>query len=73
MRIPGLRVVAEDDTILVAGSRCGRKLRYRRRLAEIDAQDDAPEEVHDEFLRDLDEERRRQRRPSAFERLLVSL
>ncbi len=38
-----------------------------RRLAEIDAQDDTPEEVYDEFMRNLDEERRRQGRPPAFE------
>jgi hypothetical protein len=35
-------------------------------LAEIDAQDDTPEEVYDQFLRDIDEERRRQGRPPAF-------
>src|SRR5437899_3120679 len=28
-----------------------------RRLAEIDAEDDTPEEVYDEFMRNLDEER----------------
>jgi hypothetical protein len=38
-----------------------------RRLAEIDAEDDTPEEVYDEFMRNLDEERRRQGRPPAFE------
>ncbi len=38
-----------------------------RRLAEIDAADDTPEEVYDEFMRNLDEERRRQGRPPAFE------
>ena len=34
---------------------------------EIDAEDDTPEEVYDEFMRNLDEERRRQGRPPAFE------
>jgi hypothetical protein len=38
-----------------------------RRLAEIDAEDDTPEEVYDAFMRNLDEERRRQGRPPAFE------
>jgi hypothetical protein len=38
-----------------------------RRLAEIDAEDDTPEEVYDEFMRNLDDERRRQGRPPAFE------
>jgi hypothetical protein len=38
-----------------------------RRLAEIDAQDDTPDEVYDEVLRGIDEERRRQGRPPAFE------
>jgi hypothetical protein len=38
-----------------------------RRRAEIDAEDDTPEEVYDEFMRNLDEERRRQGRPPAFE------
>ncbi len=38
-----------------------------RRLAEIDAEDDTPHEVYDEFMRNLDEERRRQGRPPAFE------
>src|SRR5437016_1848396 len=38
-----------------------------RRLAEIDAEGDTPEEVYDEFMRNLDEERRRQGRPPAFE------
>jgi hypothetical protein len=38
-----------------------------RRLAEIDAEDDAPDEVYDEFMRNTDEERRRQGRPPAFE------
>ena len=72
MRIPGLRVVVEEDTILVAGSRCGRKLRCRRRRAEIDAQDDAAEEVHDEFLRDLRGAETSEATPG-FRRLLVSL
>ena len=36
-------------------------------LAEIDAQDDTPDEVYDEVLRGIDEERRRQGRPPAFE------
>jgi len=38
-----------------------------RRLAEIDAEDDTPDEIYDEFMRNLDEERRRQGRPPAFE------
>jgi hypothetical protein len=38
-----------------------------RRLAEIDGEDDTPEEVYDEIMRNLDEERRRQGRPPAFE------
>jgi hypothetical protein len=36
-------------------------------LAQIDAEDDTPDEVYDEFMRNLDEERRRQGRPPAFE------
>jgi hypothetical protein len=40
---------------------------YKRRLAEIDAEDDTPEEVYDQFMRNIDEERRRQGRPPAFE------
>jgi hypothetical protein len=39
----------------------------RKRLAEIDAEDDTPDEVYDEVLRGIDEERRRQGRPPAFE------
>jgi ribosomal protein L29 len=39
----------------------------RRELAEIDAQDNTPDEVYDEVLRGIDEERRRQGRPPAFE------
>jgi hypothetical protein len=38
-----------------------------RRLAEIDAEDDTPDDVYDDFMRNLDEERRRQGRPIAFE------
>lgn len=38
-----------------------------RELAEIDARDDTPDEVYDEVLHDIDEERRLQGRPSAFE------
>lgn len=38
-----------------------------RRLAEIDAADETPDEVYDEVLRGIDEERRRQGRPPAFE------
>jgi hypothetical protein len=38
-----------------------------RGLTEIDAQDDTPDEVYDEVLRGIDEERRRQGRPPAFE------
>jgi hypothetical protein len=40
---------------------------YKRRLAEIDAEDDTPEEAYDQFMRNIDEERRRQGRPPAFE------
>jgi ribosomal protein L29 len=39
----------------------------RRELADIDAQDNTPDEVYDEVLRGIDEERRRQGRPPAFE------
>ncbi len=54
---------------------CGRspeelQARYQaltRELAEIDAVDDTPDEVYDEFMRGIDEERRRQGRPPAFE------
>jgi hypothetical protein len=38
-----------------------------RELAEIDAADDTPEEVYDEIERNIDEEGRRQGRPTAFE------
>jgi hypothetical protein len=38
-----------------------------RELAEIDAADDTPDEMYDEILRGIDEERRRQGRPPAFE------
>jgi hypothetical protein len=38
-----------------------------RRLAEIDAEDDTPDEVYEEFRRNFDEERRRQGRPPVFE------
>jgi hypothetical protein len=38
-----------------------------RRLAEIDAEDDTPDEVYDQLFRNIDEERRRQGRPPAFE------
>jgi hypothetical protein len=38
-----------------------------RRLAEIDAEDETPEDVYDEFMRNLDDERRRQGRPTAFD------
>jgi hypothetical protein len=38
-----------------------------RRLAEIDAEDNTPPEVYDDFMRNLDDERRRQGRPPAFE------
>jgi hypothetical protein len=40
---------------------------YKRRIAELDAEDDTPEEVYDEIERHIDEERRRQGRPPAFE------
>jgi hypothetical protein len=39
---------------------------YKKRLAEIDAEDDTPEEVYDQVMRNIDEERRRQGRPPAF-------
>lgn len=39
----------------------------RRRLAEIDAEDDEPHEATIEFMRNIDEERRLQGRPPAFE------
>ncbi len=38
-----------------------------KRLAVIDAKDETPDDVYDEFMRNLDEERRRQGRPAAFE------
>jgi hypothetical protein len=38
-----------------------------RLLDEVDAADDTPDEVYDEVLRGIDEERRRQGRPPAFE------
>lgn len=40
---------------------------YKRAIAEIDAQDDTPEEVYDAVMRGIDEERRIQGRPPAFE------
>jgi TRAP-type mannitol/chloroaromatic compound transport system substrate-binding protein len=39
----------------------------RRLLAEADAQDDTPEEVYDEAMRSIDEDRRNQGSPPAFE------
>lgn len=39
----------------------------KRQLAEIDAEDDTPEEVYEQFMRNVDEERRLQGRPPAFE------
>jgi len=36
-------------------------------LIEIDQQDDTPEEVYEQLMRDLDEERSRQGRPPAFQ------
>lgn len=50
-----------------AEERLARYEEYKRRLAEIDAEDDTPEEVYDEVMRNIDEERRRQGRPPAFE------
>jgi hypothetical protein len=38
-----------------------------RQLAKIDVEDDTPDEVYDEFMRNLDDERRRQGRPTAFD------
>ncbi len=38
-----------------------------KRLAEIDLNDDTPDEVYDQFMRNLDDERRRQGRPTAFD------
>jgi hypothetical protein len=49
-----------DDTTLD-------RFELTRRLAEIDAEDDTPDDVYDDFMRNLDEERRRQGRPIAFE------
>ena len=40
---------------------------YKRAIAEIDANDDTPEEVYDAVMRGIDEERRIQGRPPAFE------
>jgi hypothetical protein len=39
----------------------------KRRLSEIDAEDDTPEEACEQFMRELDEERRRAGRSPAFE------
>jgi hypothetical protein len=50
-----------------AEERLARYEEYKRRIAEIDAEDDTPEEVYDEIMRNIDEERRRQGRPPAFE------
>jgi len=36
-------------------------------LIEIDQQDDAPDEVYEQFMRSLDEDRSRQGRPPAFQ------
>jgi len=36
-------------------------------LVEIDQQDDTPDEVYEQFMRDLDEERSWQGRPPAFQ------
>jgi len=44
-----------------------RQAELTRRLAEIDAEDDTPDEVYDQFMRNLDEGRRLQGRPPAFE------
>jgi len=44
-----------------------RQTELTRRLTEIDAADDTPDEVLVEFMRNLNEERRRQGRPPAFE------
>jgi hypothetical protein len=38
-----------------------------KQLATIDAEDDTPDDVYAEFMRNLDEERRRQGRPPAFD------
>jgi hypothetical protein len=38
-----------------------------RRLAEIDAEDSTSDVKYDEFMRNVDEKRRRQGRPTAFE------
>jgi hypothetical protein len=38
-----------------------------KRLAEIDAQDDTPDEVYEEFRRNFDEEQRRKGRSPVFE------
>ena len=55
-----LRPIPEDEWR-------ARQEELTRRLAEIDAEDDTPDEIYDEFMRNLDEERRRQGRPPAFE------
>jgi hypothetical protein len=44
-----------------------RMVALEHELAEIDAQDDTPEEVYVQFLRAIDKERRRQGRPPAFQ------
>jgi hypothetical protein len=38
-----------------------------RQLSKIDAEDDTPDAIYDEFMRNLDDERRRQGRPTAFD------
>jgi len=38
-----------------------------RQLAEIDAEDNTSPEVYDDFMRNVDDDRRRQGRPPAFE------
>jgi hypothetical protein len=40
-----------------------------RELAAIDAEDDTPDELYEQFFRNMDEERRREGRPPAFEGL----
>jgi hypothetical protein len=49
------------------GEWAGRMAALGRELDEIDAEDDTPEEVYEQIFRDIDEERRRQGRPPAFE------
>jgi hypothetical protein len=55
-----LRPISDEE-------RQARYEQYKKRRDEIDAEDDTPDEVYDEVMRNIDEERRRQGRPPAFE------